>query len=773
VSRSRSSRYAGRYELVGLLGVGGMGSVYRVRDLVLQSEVALKILRKDLAESPVSVARFHREVKLARRISHHNVVRIFDAGECDGEHYYTMECIVGEVISTVISAPEGVELLRALDIAVQITSGVSAAHKAGVIHRDLKPENVLLARDGRVVITDFGVAFARDEPDHASLPMRGAGTPLYMSPEQIEGRALDERTDLYAIGLLTYEMVTGGMPWGREDDTANLLARLSVPAPPARTFNPQVPASLELILQQLLEREPSERPADADTVLRVLQGCLKDAPGALPSVPSPLAHVTLRPPPAVAAIPTTSTPHLRAVALLPMKNLGPAEADYIAEALTEELTEQLIVCPGIRIVSRLAMRMEDGGDAVAIGRRAAADVVIESTLHRRPASMLRVRVRMVEMERGFVLWSERFERPISELFELQADMAQAIAATLTLQMRRQRRDPGPENRSNLEPFLRAKRAYAAWSPAGCQQALGLLSEALKLSPVDPLLLCYQALTQLRLWQLDPHAPSSAASDSQLAASGVLQNLPNVGEAHLALGIHAMLETNWSTAAQRLEEAIRCNPALSDAHCHLGMMRCWTGHVEEGLRMLDVALRLDPKNLPAIWTAALTLGMTARTQEAFHYLDRADFIIENHPTTLSTRLRVAFWHGERRAIAQAHDAAVGADLDPDEIEAIIVGLFIDPEPDREVGALTALAASPRSPPALRGRLMQLAAERIVMSGHVEEAWSALRAMAPHSIDVHWFKHCPALLRMTRMPAFLSLRAQVSSRAAAIFERAARP
>ncbi|MBI5533246.1 MAG: protein kinase [Deltaproteobacteria bacterium] len=768
--RPRASRYAGRYELVGLLGVGGMGSVYRVKDLTLEDEVALKILRKDFAESPVAVARFHREVKLARRINDHNVVRIFDVGECDGEHYYTMECIVGDVISTMVAAKGGLSLERTLEIAIQLTSGVIASHRAGVVHRDLKPENVLVARDGRVVITDFGVAFARDEPGTSPLPTKGAGTPLYMSPEQIEGRELDERTDLYAIGLMLYEMLTGSLPWGREPEGTSSIARLSVPAPPLKGLHGKLPDSLSSLVLRLLEREPADRPRDAATILRMLESCREElrtravvdavaTRSDVPLVRSPLP-----------AIATTNMPHLRAVAVLPVRNLGASEDDYIAEALTDELTDRLVVCPGVRVASRLALSLEEGGDPRAIGRRAGVDVVIDCTVHKRQNGMLRVKVRMVEMERGFMLWSDRFERPAGDLFVLQDEIARAVARTLTVEMRAQQRDVGPENHDNVDVFLRAKKAYVEWTPAGTDQAIDLLTEALIVSPGDPLLRAYLALAQLRQWDLDPHAPASTASEAERVARKVLEKNPNLGEAHLALGIHALLEANWMVAARRLEEAVRCNPAMSDAHLALGLLQCWTNHVEQGLRMLDLALRLDPRNLRAIWSAAITMGLVGQTETAYQYLDRADFVCENHPATLSTRLRIAFWHGDRGEIARAHDDAIGADLDPGNIESTVVRLYTEPEPDREIGALTAYAASPDSPPMQRGRIMQVVAERIVMSGHVEEAWSALRAAAPHSIDALWLLRCPALVRMTRTPAFLALRTQVSQRAKAIFDAA---
>jgi len=759
------SRYAGRYELVGLLGVGGMGSVYRVKDLALEQEVALKILRKDLSESQMSVARFHREVKLARQINHPNVVRIFDMGCFEGEHFYTMECIAGDVVSS-LSDGQPMELGAALDVAVQIAEGLAAVHASGVVHRDLKPENVMVAPGGRVVITDFGVAISRDDPGTAPLPMLGAGTPLYMSPEQIEGRQLDERTDLYALGLMIFEMVTGSTPWGRDTDKQRQLARLSVPPASIRSIVPDAPESLSSLVTRMLAREPSDRVRDAATVARMLRVCREELQGRPIAAPPPVSSRTPMgfPAPAIA---TTGMPHIRSVAVLPVRNLGAAEDGYLAEDMTLAMIDRLATCPGVRVGSRGDLRLDEGGDAIQAGRRAGVDVVVEATVHKRPTGVLRVRVRMVEMERGFVLWSSRFERPMSELFDLQAEINKELARTLTVEMRG-KQTRGPANGDNVDAYVRARRAHAEWMPAASETALDLLGEALLISPEDPMLLATKALVQLRLWHIDPHAPTGLGASAQQLAHKALEHSPNLGEAHLALGLHALLHANWLVAARRFEEAVRCNPAIADAHAQLGMMRCWTGEIDQGMRELGVALRLDPENRIALWAAAITRGLTGHPQQAYEFLDRADFFVEDHPATLGARVRIAIWNGDRQMLAATHTAALAMRFPSGHLETSIARLFLDPEPDNEIGALTAYAAAPEAPPYCRGRVMQAVAERTAMGGMLEDAWSALRAAAPNSMDATWFQQCPALGRLSRKPAFLTLRAQVAARASHVFE-----
>jgi serine/threonine-protein kinase len=746
-----------------------MGSVYRVRDLVLDEHVALKILRKDLSEVPGEVRRFQREVKLARRVHHPNVVRIFDVGQHEDEHFCTMECVVGDAVADLVSTGRPLEVERALDVALQIAAGLSATHAAGLIHRDLKPSNVLVSRDGRVVITDFGVAIASDDPSAPALPMHGAGTPLYMAPEQIEGRAVDARTDLYALGLILFEMLTGSNPWPSDAERGSGLARLSVPPPSPRTLNDKVPEALARLVLGLLGREPGERPPNVAAVIAALQAAreeLRSRPASSPVPPSPSRKPSLRPP--YPAIATTNSPHVRSVAVLPLRNAGGAGDSYLAEALTAELADRLVSCPGVRVASPRSLRLEEPGDPLEIGRRADVDVVVEGSVAKPRPGVLLVAVRMLDTERGFVLWSGEFERASGELFDLHAEIAGAVIDALTLEEVAPRADRGPENPEDVDAFVRAKREYAQWTPESIARAAESLRALATDSPGDPHIVSYLALAQLRLWAIGSHASSERASDALSLLRGVLEASPYLGEAHLALGIHAMLDVNWVLAARRMEEAVRCNPALPDAHAYLGILRGETNHVEQGMHMLEVALRLDPKNLPACWGAAALAALVGQSDKALEMLARADRVVELHPSAVVMRLRVALWSGDRDAVAAARALAARMILPKASLESYIARLFLEAEPDREIGAITAVAASADTPAWLRGRLMQLVAERCALAGRTDEAWAALRAAAPNSVDTLWFHRCPALARLTRMPAFLTLRTQVARQARLVFD-----
>ncbi len=291
---------AGRYQLLAMIGRGGMGSVYQVRDCELDEVVALKVLHRGLVGSPEMLDRFRQEVKLARRVTHTNVARTYDIGEHRGIRFLTMELVEGESLATLLERDGALQLDSALGIAAQMCSGMIAAHEAGVIHRDLKPENVCIAGDGRVVLMDFGIARGdlAGETDGAML-----GTPAYMAPEQVNGVGLiDARTDIYSFGAVFYEMITGVLAWPGSSPFHVARARLTTPPPDPSSVLPELDPGVRALILGCLARAPEQRFADARALLRALGELIappaKGAPRPLPAAdPTPrhLRDVTATP----------------------------------------------------------------------------------------------------------------------------------------------------------------------------------------------------------------------------------------------------------------------------------------------------------------------------------------------------------------------------------------------------------------------------------------------------------------------------------------------
>ncbi|RYZ66181.1 MAG: serine/threonine protein kinase, partial [Proteobacteria bacterium] len=261
---------AGRYELSGMLGAGGMGTVFRAKDLELDELVALKVLNPELVDSIEALARFKAEVKLARRVTHRNVARTFDFGTHGDLRFLTMEYVDGISLDERIGADPPLTCVEVIALTRSILEGLVAAHAAGVLHRDLKPANVMLGRDGRVLLMDFGIAHALESEDRDRKTKNGlVGTPLYMSPEQVEGaRDLDGRSDLYSLGLMVHEMLTREVPFDGPSPFAVAAARLLKPAPKLERAG--APAWFTSLVDRLLETKREGRPADASAALSEL-----------------------------------------------------------------------------------------------------------------------------------------------------------------------------------------------------------------------------------------------------------------------------------------------------------------------------------------------------------------------------------------------------------------------------------------------------------------------------------------------------------------------
>jgi serine/threonine protein kinase len=292
----------GRYQILDSLGEGGMAHVYHARDLNLQREVAVKVLRDDLIEDPAFQARFLQEARAAANLLHPNIVTVYDFGHDATRYFMVMEYARGTDLKTLLRRRGRLTVAEAVDLAIQICAGVGYAHRAGLVHCDLKPQNVLVAPDGRAKITDFGIAraLASIQPDETSEVVWGS--PLYFSPEQAAGGPPSPASDVYAIGVMLFEMLTGRLPFESSDPKQLAELHLSAPAPSPRSLDPNVPPTLDQIVLKVLSKEPSARYRTADQLGRVLTTFVAEP--ALASS-APLARESVSPEPIYDA-PTTA-----------------------------------------------------------------------------------------------------------------------------------------------------------------------------------------------------------------------------------------------------------------------------------------------------------------------------------------------------------------------------------------------------------------------------------------------------------------------------------
>jgi serine/threonine-protein kinase len=748
--------FAGRYEILGLVGAGGMGTVYRARDKELDEVVALKLLRREVVDQPGMLDRFRQEVKLARRVTHRNVARTYDIGENDGEKFLTMEFVEGEALSARLAREGALPLDVVMAVADGICAGLHAAHAAGIVHRDLKPDNVLLARDGRVVLTDFGIARALSDAGAAATMGLAMGTPAYMAPEQVEGaKDLDARADVYALGAMLYECLTGDRAWAGESVWALAAARLLQPPPDPRTRRPDLPTAAAELVLRCMARRREDRFASVADVMRVMSTFTMPARDAL--------RPTLPPPP-----PAVLEADAKAVAVLPFRNLGGPGDDYVADGLSDDLIDALSMTPGLRVLARGAVARFRGEsrDARDIGRELRVQVVVDGSV-RRAGDVLRVSTRVVSVADGFPLWAKRFDRPEKEVLTVSDDAANAIAEALTLQRSAPAR-AAPSDPRALDLYLRARHAFRrGWRP-DIAEAIDLFQQALALAPNDPTILAGYARAELRRFMVNTEADDAEKAERQVrdAAEKALAIAPKLGEAHAALANLKWVLGDHVGSARALREAIRIAPGSGEVNELYGRMLLEAGAAERGVELLAASAALDPEIQGSVSGSDLLRGRALVGQWAAF-----ESALQREPAEIGAGMhyflmtRLSMW---RRDVASA--AALRRQVEPrtfalrEEVLGMLALAETGKVPTNMHQTLSqwgrVVGRSKRRPMFFR----QLSAEVHAFMG---DEGSAVRCIAEGDalglIDVTWTDRCPLFEPMRPSPLFVAVRDRIAARA----------
>ena len=758
--------FAGRYEIIGLVGAGGMGTVYRARDTELDEVVALKLLRKEVLDQPGMLDRFRQEVKLARRVTHRNVARTFDIGESEGEKFLTMEFVDGESLASRISREGALPLATVVDVANGLCAGLDAAHGAGIVHRDLKPDNVLLGRDGRVVITDFGIARAlAADPGRAATLGLALGTPAYMAPEQVEGlQDLDARVDLYALGAMLFECLTGERPWTGESIWAVAAGRLMNPPPDPRAKVPDLPAPAAELVLKCMARKREDRLASAAQVAAALASLtLPAATSARQSMPPP--QVPLE-------------PDAKGVAVLPFRNLGPAEDAYLAEGVSDDLTDSLSMTAGLKVLARGAVarfRSDDPAvvagtlprdrDVRAIGRDLGVQVVVEGSV-RRAGTMLRVSARVVSVADGFQLWAKRFDRPEKELLSISDDVANAVAEALTVRRNAPARESPTDGRA-VDLYLRARHKFNRGWREDNVEAIKLYEEALALAPNDPTILAGTARAQLRRFSFDTEAAGAddAERKARQCAERALSLAPHLGEARAALANLKWLLGDHVGCARDLREAVRATPSSSEINELYGRMLLEAGDPARAVQCLSAAVSLEPSIDLAqgdLLRARALMGDWSAYEAA---LEHAAPVTEQSNMLFFLLARLSMWKRDPSVGATLRNLMKGRALALQrELAGMLHILETKQLPSETIAVIDAwgkvAGRSRRRPMFFR----QLAAEANAYVGQRERTLLAVReADAFGLIDVTWADRCPLFEPYRADPVFRDARDHIAARA----------
>ncbi len=741
---------AGRYRLLGLLGTGGMGAVYRAHDAELGEVVALKVLRRELADQAAVVDRFRREVTLARRVTHRNVARVYDIGQHGGERFITMEYVGGQSLAQRI-AQRPPSLASALAVADDIAAALGAAHAAGVVHRDLKPDNVLIADDGRVAVTDFGIARAAETSSGTNTLGAMLGTPAYMAPEQAGGREADARADLYALGVVLFELTTGRRPFDGPSAFAVAASRLVAPPPDPRSLRPELPAEVSELTLRLLSRAPADRPASADEV-RAAIARAREAIGAgaradeRPSLVSPSPSHTPQ-------VPGASD---RTVAVLPFRNGGAAEHGYIADELTDDLIDGLSMSGALRVRPRGAVQRlaADERDPQAIGAELGVQVLVQGTV-RRAGERLRITARATSVTDGFQLWAQRFERPLADVLDVSDEMVRAITEALAVKPSAAPSREAPSSPEAVELFLQGRREYRAFYPHAQVRAIELFQRALALSPDDPMVMAGLASSMGRA----AHFGHASFDDAEAMAQRALARAPQLPDAHLALAL-ARMWTRPADAMRALRPALALAPGLPEVQLLVGTLLSEAGS-DDGLRWLESAYALDPA-LPLVLDELCRFHMQRRDRAgALRYFDELLARPERPVGPCVWRLPLAYRDVERAQAVRRRLLAYADPFGQAIVEAMRLAIE-DGSPEAFMAHLT------RGFRGFRDAFFALLEAEILAScGDLDGAAARVDEAVHGGIaDITWVDGTAALDPLRGRPSFAEARATVAARAAAV-------
>ncbi len=739
----QTPRIYGRYEVLGLLGAGAMGHVYKVRDVALDEVVALKALNEERVGVPGLMARFRAEVKLARRVLHPNVVRTYDLGEHEGETFLTMEYVPGRSLRRMLAVEGPPSPARALHLLRQAAEGVAAAHRAGVLHCDLKPDNLLLTQEDRLVIADFGVARALG--GSTGLPL---GTPAYAAPEQLLGAPLDPRADLYGLGAVFYELLSGRRLRPGEPDLRRLASVLHTPPDPGPLTS--VPDALASAVLRCLAPSPEDRFADAEALLAALGRVDPGESGAGPS----------------RSAPTVPMSGATTVAVLPLRAEGLAGES--AEALTEELIDALTATCALKVRPLRSVLAARAGDPQEIGRALGVGVVVSGSV-RQEGESLRLRVRAITVSDGFQVWATRVTcglgASLAAMDGIARGLAEALAASLPA------RAGGALPLAALDLYLRGRTAMRTGWDRGTQRAAALFEEALTLAPDDARLLSALAMAVARDTFYDAGgdaARSASLGRARAAAERAISLEPEAGEGWVAMAHVRLYGGDHPAAAAALQRAVRLSPGLARAQQMLGNQLLEADRIVEALPHLRAAAGLDPAHHLSRMDLARGLALMGTLDEIPALLsagpadsDEARLLIG----ALSERLAV-WWSGSLPGSAELPEPQNPQGRAIYEVilawRAVRRGEALPPELRASNGGQNL-----RLHPLVRAVRSQYTAEVLSALGEPEAALDAIEwAVASNLHDLAWMDRCPVLAPLREHPRWAPLRRVVLSRAEAV-------
>lgn len=622
--------FADRYQVIEELGRGGMGKVYKVFDKDIQEKIVLKLLKPEIAADKRTIERFRNELKFARKISHRNVCRMYDLSTEQGHHYITMEFVPGEDLKDFIRRVGQLPIGKAISIAKQLCEGLEEAHRLGVVHRDLKPRNIMIDREGNVRIMDFGIARSLQAKGITGSGMM-IGTPEYMSPEQVEGKETDQRSDIYSLGIIMYEMVTGRVPF--EGDTALTIAlkhKTETPPDP-REFNTQVPPDLSRFILKCMEKNKERRYQKAEEVLSELEKIEKEIPTRERFFPGERPE---------AAVPRKRFPPFfvggalllaviimggyflferlfqpekpekemavekrwkNSIAVLPFEDLSlQKDQEHLCIGMTEAIITKLSSIQELKVIPyHTANRYKDTDKSLKlIGEELDVETILVPNL-KREGNIIRVSAQLANVKEDFVIESYTYEEELDSVFEVEDNISKSIAEALEVQLIEDRlmaiKKLEPKQKDAYEYYIKGnhfeKRYRDFDRHRDFEESVKNYKQAIEID--ENYALAYYGLGMV---YESHYVNTKDKEDLDLALANFAKAYdidPNLAEANAALGWAYFYKEDFDKSYQYFKRAFEISPDDPEINFHVGGFLRSIGLYRQAIKFYLRAIELDP------------------------------------------------------------------------------------------------------------------------------------------------------------------------------------
>jgi serine/threonine-protein kinase len=818
----------GHYRVMSVIGAGGMAEVYLAEDLRLGRKVALKLLASDFGKDADRLRRFEQEARAASALNHPNIITIYEIGETEQAQFIAMEYIEGETLRARLKRGR-MEMGEALDAAIQVADALKAAHAAGIVHRDIKPENIMLRPDGYVKVLDFGIVkltekftppgFSDSEISQSKTvslvqtdPGIVIGSPYYMSPEQARGLEVDARTDIFSLGAVIYEMLTGKKPFTGETIGDVIVSLLEKEPPPITDYSPNVPARLAEAVASALVKNREERCQSAQELLALLRrqkrrmefeagldiSITPDLNSSATSARAEPARKTgsleVQSEAIEAARVTSATTFvpwatryrrkyivaalvvlaivaalvylglsdrktaISSLAVLPFVNVGnDPETEYLSDGITESLISDLSRVPGLKVMSRNSVFTYKGQEVNA--RDVARELDVEALLLGRiieRGDLVNVNVELVDARDSSLLWGEQYNRRMSDILAVQQDIARQISTRLQIKLAGERQQPASkhhtDNNEAYRLYLRGRFYWNKRTEEALKKGIEHFNQAIEKDPGYALAYAGLADCYALLIEYSSISLKEAKQKATASAMKALEIDPTLAEPHTSLAAINEYDWNWAEAENRYRQAIELNPNYATARHWYGLFLGNMGRHEEGLREIMRAQELDPLSIIINTGVGRNLYNARRYDDALAQMQKT---FEMDPAFPETHFQLALIQEEKGMYAEAVESYRKSSE-----------LFADKALAGWVGRAYALAGKRQEALSVIKQMGELSKQQYVSPYITARIYAALgdgeraldwleKVYEEHSYYVVWLKVDPAFDKFRSAPRFQSL------------------